>query len=94
MAHSNGGEAHIASFQLIHFSLLAHRGKYPSDFNLFLQVHFLTRKKIFLTAEMTLPVWREITNYTLSQSNAFLFVRYELVIDNQQPRSSAAPGGT
>lgn len=83
----------VASFQLIHFSLLAHPGKYPSDFNFFLQVNFLTEKKIFLTTEMTIPVWREITNYTLSQSNAFLFVRYDFVIENHQPRSSTAPGG-
>lgn len=84
----------VASFQLIHFSFLAHPGKYPSDLNLFLQVNFLTKKKIFLTAKMTIPVRREITNYTLSQSNAFLFVRYALVIESQQPRSLTAPGGT
>lgn len=42
-----------------------------------MQVNFLTKKKIFLTAKITIPVQREITNYTLSHSNAFLFVRYE-----------------
>lgn len=26
---------------------------------------------------MTIPVQREITNYTLSQGNTFLFVRYD-----------------
>lgn len=76
VVHSYGGEAH-SFLSGIQFSLLAHLGKCPSDLNLFLQVNFLTKKQIFLTAEMTIPVQREITNYTLSQSNAFLFVRYE-----------------
>lgn len=76
MIHSSDGEEY-SSFQVIQFSLLAHLGKHPSDLNLFLQVNFLTKKKIFLTAKMTIPVHREITNYTLSQSKAFLFARYE-----------------
>lgn len=75
--HSTDGEEY-SSFPVIQFSLLAHLGKYPSDLNLFLQVNFLTKKKTFWTAKMTTPVQREIADCTLSQTNAFLFVRCEL----------------
>ena len=76
MVRSNSGEAQ-SFFSGNPIPLLAELREYPSDLNLFLQVNFLTKKKIFLTAKMTIPVQREITNYTLSQSNTFLFVRYD-----------------